>query len=134
MYSGIMLTRSVFVLILAVGAVFQPDAVGTTCIPQKAIKAKTLYGRIANLMNEPVADAEINLLNSKSQIVQRTVSDRSGYFLLPNSPDGQYMITVRAEGYQTAAREVVITKPGSSVGRRPLHVSLSVVGCSSVGK
>ena len=134
MYSVIMRTRSVFVLVLAIGAVFQPDAIGTTCIPLKAIKVKNLGGRIANLLNEPVADAEVDLLNPKSEIVQRTVSDRSGYFLVPNSPEGQYMITVRAEGYQAAAREVVITKPGNSVCHRPLHVSLSVVGCSSVGK
>jgi hypothetical protein len=129
-----MRTTQVFVLILAIGAVLQPDAVGTTCVPLKAIKVKNLCGKISNLLNEPVADGEVDLVNPKSKIVKRTASDRRGYFYVPNSPEGQYMITVRAEGYQTAAREIVITNPGNSVCRRPLHVSLSVAGCSFVGK
>ena len=87
MYSVIMRTTSVFVLILAIGAVFQPDAVATTCIPLKAITVKNLCGRIANLLNEPVAEAEVDLLNPKSEIVQRTVSDHTGSFLVPSSPE-----------------------------------------------
>ena len=116
--------------------VLQSPASGTTCVAlMKTIKVKEVCGKITNPLNEAVAAVEVDLLDSKSELVERVVSDDNGDFRIPNARKGRYKIQVQRKGYAPALQEVVITKERPSGRcRKPLQARLQLVGCSSVSK
>ena len=115
-------------------AVLQHTASGTTCVAMKAIRVKAVCGTITNPLDEAVAGVEVDLLNSKSEVVERVVSDGKGDFRIPNAKKGHYKLQVRWQGYSPALRDIVITEDHPSTScRKPLQVRLQLdEGCSLI--
>src|SRR5271157_4177922 len=93
-------TRTILVLAFFVAAPVLANA--TTCVATKAFKVKEMCGKVDNPFNEPIARAEVDLLNLGSEVSGGVLTDDRGDFIMPNVPRGQYEIKVKSVGYVTA--------------------------------
>jgi Carboxypeptidase regulatory-like domain len=125
------------ILLLISLAIIQPPAGGTTCIPVgKTLKVKEVCGRVTNPLNQPVAGAEVELLNAKSEVFGRVLADDRGDFTIPNVPKGNYKIRVQSAGFTSAAQEIIVTRSNRNTRcNKPIQVLLQLAsGCSSISK
>lgn len=64
-----------------------------------SVKAQITATIIDKVTNNPLPKANISLQNTKDSIVNRTVTQDSGFFSFKNVPDGNYILTVSYVGY-----------------------------------
>ena len=129
------ITRTILVLALFVAARVRAKA--TTCVATKAFKVKEVCGKVANPINEPIARAEVDLLNLGSEVSGGVLTNDRGDFIMPNVPRGQYEIRVKSVGYITAAQQLIVTTNRRNTRcHHPVRVRLQPgsMGCSTVTK
>lgn len=79
-------------------------AVSFTCAAQSNNDSTiTISGRVVDKNNEPLINAAIQLLDSNSVIVQQTITDYDGNYLIQNvNIDNKYSLAVRYLGMKTS--------------------------------
>jgi hypothetical protein len=125
------------ILVFAFFVAVECGASATTCVATKTFKVKEVCGRVTNPLDEPIARAEVDLLQDGPEVSSGILTDDSGNFIMPNVPRGKYEIQVKSAGYVTAAQQLIVTKsPGNTQCLRPLKVHLhpGSMGCSTVTK
>ena len=123
------------ILVLAFFVAIRFHASATTCVATKAFKVKEVYGKVINPLNEPIAHAEVDLLNGGSEVSGGVLTNDRGDFIMPNVPTGQYEIRVKSAGYVTSAQQLIVTKNrGNTECHKPIQVHLQPgsLGCSVV--
>ncbi len=89
----------------------------------------TIQGNIRDTSTNPIASADILLLNSFGNIVQQTTSDGNGFYQFTSLPPSSYTIQVTKSGFQSASQSIILnanetrtidfillTSPGRVVG------------------
>ncbi len=66
-----------------------------------------ISGVITDALNAAVPNASILAVSRDTGVQRETKSNAEGYYSLPLLPPGTYLITVRAQGFQTVTREGV---------------------------
>ena len=77
------------ILVLAFFVAIRFHASATTCVATKAFKVKEVCGKVINPLNEPIARAEVDLLNGGSEVSSGVLTNDRGDFIMPNVPTGQ---------------------------------------------
>jgi hypothetical protein len=125
------------ILVFAFFVAVQFGASATTCVAAKTFKVKEVCGRVTNPLNEPIARAEVDLLNNGPEVSIGVLTDDGGNFTMPDVPRGQYEIRVKSAGYVTAAQQLIVTKRrGNTHCLKPVKVQLQPgsMGRSTVTK
>jgi hypothetical protein len=89
--------------------------------------AQVEQGRFVGHIQDPtgavIVGASVEAVNVATNIVQRTVTDDGGNFIITPVPAGNYMITVTAQGFQKAATSIIEVQVGQIV-RQDLTLSI----------
>jgi len=91
--------------------------------PQTNLHLKSLEGRIVDVANASISDAEILLLDEGRKVVEQARSDRAGSFALIPPVDGTYQLLVRRSGFTPLHGTVTFDSHGTS---SPLEFELEV--------
>jgi Carboxypeptidase regulatory-like domain len=118
------------VLTLALGSHLR----ATTCIANKKFTVKAVCGEVADRYGAPVPNANVELLNNQSTVLQKVVTDADGHFTVLKVAKGEYVLRVSTPYFVAAWQPFVLTKSNASRHcEKPIHVFLDVAGrCSSV--
>ncbi|MBX7220406.1 MAG: carboxypeptidase regulatory-like domain-containing protein [Blastocatellia bacterium] len=79
----------------------------------------TIQGALSDETNRPVSDARVTL-SAPGLPSQSTLSQADGKFSFTVSRIGNYVVTVRADGYRPASQQVTLTKPEETSVQLPL--------------
>ena len=125
------------ILLLVFVLVVHSHTGATTCVAvTKPFKVREVCGKVTNPLNEPIARAEIELLNTGPEVLSQVLTDDGGDFAIPNVSKGQYKIRVQSAGYSPVEQEFIVTKSNQNTRcNKPMQVLLQLgSGCSSVSK
>jgi hypothetical protein len=125
------------ILLLVCVVVVHSHTGATTCIAaNKTFKVKEVCGKVTNPLNEPIARAEIELLNTGSDVLSQVLTDPGGNFAIPDVSKGQYKIRVQRAGYSPVEQEFIVTRSKRNARcDKPMQVRLQLgSGCSGVSK
>jgi hypothetical protein len=98
------------ILAFAFFVALQFGASATTYVATKTFKVREVCGKVTNPLDEPIARAEVDLLQGGPEVSSGILTDDSGNFIMPNVPRGKYEIRVKSVGYVTAAQQLIVTK------------------------
>ena len=68
----------------------------------------TLRGRVSDASGAAVPKVEIEVRNTETNVVLRTVSDSAGLYSTPFLNPGSYALTAKAPGFKTFQRENLV--------------------------
>ncbi len=84
-----------------------------TGIPQTY--TASIRGVVTDATQSAVPNAQITATESGRNILQRTVSDAAGRYVLTNLPPGEYAVTVEAAGFKKYTRENLVVQVNQDV-------------------
>jgi Carboxypeptidase regulatory-like domain len=97
-----------------------------------------IEGHVAEVNGGPVAQAKVDLVSANQAVVESTDTDQLGRFRIPAVVGGNYVLRVRAEGFETlnhpidvwsSIRSLVLQlQPTSAPARRTMEIEGQVVG------
>jgi hypothetical protein len=88
-------------------------------------------GRVQDQAGDPVANAELQLVNKERIAVAEVYADAKGNFAFGPLPKGEYDLTTKSEGWHLFwPIEVTSSKP-SKICKRPLDVTLGIRVCGA---
>ena len=117
------------VLAAAYLLVVQQHLEATDCVTiKKPLRGEQVCGHVADVSGKPIARAEIELLNSRSEVVSESGADDGGDFVMPDVSKGEYKIVVRASGFASSNEQpLVVTKSNQNTRcHKPFKVVLNV--------
>jgi hypothetical protein len=83
--------------------------------------AQTTSGRIEGIVQDQtgavVPNAKVIVISAQTQIKSETVSNTSGYFLVPALQNGKYTLTVEAPGFRKYVVNDIVLDVGASVNQ-----------------
>lgn len=79
------------------------------------VTGATVSGTVTDTSGALVAGAQVEIENQSTEVVRKSVTDKSGLYTAPNLLPGQYEITVKAPGYATVARSGITLHVGGNV-------------------
>ena len=94
--SFVCVVRSCFVLLCWI-------AISALCFAQ--METATLSGTVMDLSGAVVADAQVQVTNSDTNVIASTSTNKSGIYVIPSLKPGRYRITVTKAGF----KQVVVT-------------------------
>src|SRR5271165_6152692 len=85
--------------------------------------AGNIQGTVADPSGAVVPNATVTATDSSTQVKHITRSDKSGVYVFPGLPVGNYNLDVAAPGFQTYEQTGIVLEVGSSIA---VNVSLAV--------
>src|SRR5260370_40566803 len=80
------------------------------CLPAPAqVAGGAISGTITNVAGAQVPAASVTVTNAATGLARSAVSDKDGFYNVPNLNPGNYAITVTMEGLKTLKTSVLIT-------------------------
>jgi len=73
----------------------------------------SVRGRVTDPGGAAVAEAKIDVLNTANGFTRSTVTSAEGYFVIPNLPIGQYVLTVQKPGFETQRLAGIVLDAGT---------------------
>ena len=77
--------------------------------------AGTINGLITDSSGAVIPNANVTVTNTGTQLVQKTTSNASGYYVVPSLPSGDYDVRVEKEGFDACLNRGVHLYPAASV-------------------
>lgn len=91
------------------------------------LSAQILGGRVMDkTSNEPIPEAVVEVLNPTGRSIQRTRTDRDGFFVFELRQPGEYRVRTARVGYQTVTSEGVSVEQRQTV-QVEVHISTGEV-------
>ena len=108
----------------------------TTCVSNKKFKVKMACGTVTDPTGVPIPKVDVELLDSQSVVLERTITDEDGHFNVPSVAKGEYVLRVKSPYFVDAWQPIIVTKSSAnSRCSKPMEVRLDLAGrCSSVLK
>lgn len=121
-------------LLLAVIVVAQLNAVATTCVPRgKKLRVRQVCGIVVAMGNTSIPQAEVELLDTHSEVLQRVLTNQDGSFRLADVAKGQYVLRVKYPGFAWALEPLIVSNRNPETHcKKPMRVRLWPGACSSV--
>ena len=99
---------------------------------QAELRTDRLSGRLHDVTEGAIPDADIVLLDPSGKLVEELRSDRKGYFASPRQLAGTYQLVVIGTGF-TPFRGILHAGPSTSPALHPaLNVQLGIFGACSI--
>lgn len=112
------ITKAVATLALIAGVSFSTSYAQTTNKTtnqtEQQAETYTLSGTVTNAQGQAISNAQVTVISNSmmagnsSSVIATT--NKSGQFKLKNVASGSYTVKVKADGYQTAKKQVKVTK------------------------
>ena len=91
-----------------------------------AMRAADLRGVVHDPQHRPVSDAQVTLRGVSSNQTMTARSDANGEFQFANIPEGKYVLTATAAGFEQANQDIAVTG-----GQAPIvHLEMQLAGVS----
>jgi len=79
----------------------------------------SIQGTVTDPSGAVIAGAEVSATNVTTGVVTTRNSTDAGYFVIPLLPAGEYSVTIKKEGFQTATQPHVVVDALANVGLNP---------------
>lgn len=83
-------------------------------------QSASVRGQVLDSSKAAVANAEVTLLNTDTQVTLKAISDASGVFILSPQTAGRYQVTVKASGYSTWVQSDIVLEVGEKFEVNPV--------------
>src|SRR5947207_6878874 len=93
----------ILILIFGCTAIFGQGAAGQ------------ISGTVADTSGAVLPGVEINATQSDTGLIRKTISNESGYYVLPNLPVGPYRLDVSLAGFRTFTQRGILLQVNSSI-------------------
>ena len=84
----------------------------------------SINGSVTNASSASLAGAQVEMRNSLTGDIRRTVTNHDGYFALPSVPPGTYSVRVSSPGFSTWESDGIVLTQGDS--RKIANIMLAV--------
>ncbi|HUV97286.1 MAG TPA: carboxypeptidase regulatory-like domain-containing protein, partial [Acidobacteriaceae bacterium] len=86
----------------------------------------TVFGEVQGIVHDsqhhPIANAQVTIRATDSQVAQTAHTDRNGYFSFPTLPLGAYNITIESPGFNVVRQSLTVFSDNSPILHFPLQV------------
>ncbi len=86
----------------------------------------TVFGEVQGIVHDsqhrPIANAQVTIRATDSQVSQSAHTDRNGYFSFPTLPLGTYSITIESQGFNVLRQSLTVFSDNSPILHFPLQV------------
>jgi hypothetical protein len=80
------------------------------CLPAAAqVAGGTISGTVTNVAGAEVPGASVTITDAATGLVRTVVSDKDGFYSVPNLNPGNYIITVTMEGFKSLSASALLT-------------------------
>ena len=126
-------TRRQLLLLLAAIVVTELNSVATTCVAPGTLSVRQVCGVVVAMDNTPIAQAEVELLDAHSDVLQRLHTNQDGTFKFAGVAKGQYILRVKCPGFAWAVQPLFLSNRNpQNHCKKPMRVRLRPGSCSSV--
>ncbi len=77
---------------------------------QQIADTSGLYGNVRDTSDAVIAGAQVEAKNLATGVTRRTVTTQSGDYAITNLPAGNYVLTVRVQGFKTLTQEGIVLR------------------------
>ncbi len=99
-----------------IGAFFPLLAIGTMCgvmhAQSQAING-SIRGQVQDQSSTPLPGAAVNVENIATGFTRSDVTADNGYYVVPNLPLGEYVVSVSKEGFETERHRQIVLNAGT---------------------
>ena len=108
------MTKTNFRRSLLAMAVISSLSLNSTSVMAASNTDGTIQGTVFSQQDTPLSNAEIVIKNKDTGLTRSIKTDSSGRYRIPRLPIGEYLVQVKAEGYNDKTVENVIVSIGSN--------------------
>src|SRR6476660_6236013 len=118
--------RRVLLVVLTIGLLSAEVLIFANCaFAQAVITVAQLNGTVRDTTGSVVANANVTLHNLDTNRTYASISDSSGYYIVPNLPPGPYELSVSYAGFEPYRQSNIPLRVGQSA---TIDVTLGVQG------
>jgi hypothetical protein len=85
----------------------------------QAVTSSQVSGVVQDQTGAVIADAQIQITRTDTDLTRTTTSDANGYYLLPNLPVGPYRLQVSKEGFNTYVQNGIVLEVSTNPSINP---------------